>query len=419
MREVNVDDYKKISKIDSKEKLSVREISERLDCPRETGMIYRALLDNKDALELIFTSQDILQENAKLSKQKQKYQDEVRIERGDKRKYSRVHNIIEAQNEAILSEFKKIDFNIPEVISVSTSIEGDQAIIQLADAHFNELVDLEDNQYDFEVAAKRMYLFASEAKKILAVYGVKKIVLAMTGDMVNSDRRLDEKMSMATNRMTAAMLATNLIQYFINDLMTQFEKMDVVYVTGNESRVNQEFGFSDLVSTDNYDSIIFNMLRLVFAKSKNVTFIEGNPVEQIIKVNGKNVLLLHGTTLGQAAQANVQKIMGKYSAKGTIVDYAIFGHVHFCNITDLYARSGSLVGSNTYSDFGLGLASKASQNIHLIKCNGAINNFRIELQNTDDVKGYPIQKDLKAYNAKSSQKAYKNYSVIAITNELV
>jgi predicted phosphodiesterase len=414
MLQISKEKFEIVSKLSQKRKLSIRDIKETLCIPRETALIYKTLLDNQEILGDLFGDGEIVQENAKLYNQKQRYQDSTRISNASLRLYSREHNAIYAQNEAILTEFKNINFNISEVISESTVIDGDQAIIQLADTHFNELVDIEDNQYDFEVAAKRMSLFAAEAKRILGAYGVKKVVLAMTGDMVNSDRRLDEKMSMATNRMTAAMLGTNLIQYFINDLMTQFERMDVVYVTGNESRVNPEFGFSDLVTTDNYDSIIFNMLRLVFHKSKNVNFIEGNPVEQIINVNGKNVLLLHGTTLGQAAQANVQKVVGKYAAKGTIVDYALFGHVHFCNITDLYARSGSLVGSNTYSDYGLGLASKASQNVHLIRKNGTINNFRIELQNTDDVKGYPIQKDLDAYNAKSSSKAYKNYKVIAI-----
>lgn len=414
MRDLSKEDFELIQKKDKRKKLSLTKIQELTDCPLKTAIVYRTLLDNAELITEVFTDKDLLKSNAKLVHQKQYQQDTNRIERKTQRDVIRLNNVIEAQNEAILKEFGKINFNIPSVISETTIIDGDQAIIQLADAHFNELVDLEDNQYDFEIAAKRMALFASEAKRVLRVYGVKKVVLAMTGDMVNSDRRLDERMSMATNRMTAAMLATNLIQYFINDLMAEFEKMDVVYVTGNESRVNPEFGFSDLVSTDNYDSVIFNMLRLVFRNAGNVNFIEGNPVEQVINVNGKNVLLLHGTTLGQAAQANVQKVIGKYAAKGTIVDYAIFGHVHFANITDLYARSGSLVGSNTYSDFGLGLASKASQNIHLIKKNGVINNFRIELQNTDDVSGYPIQSDLAAYNAKSSSKLYKSYRVIEV-----
>ena len=237
----------------------------------------------------------------------------------------------------------------------------------------------------------------------------------MTGDMINSDRRLDEKLNMATNRTTAALLGTKLIQYFIQDLASQFAEIDVVYVTGNESRAF-EFGFTDLVVTDNYDTSIFNMLELIFEKSDQIKFIRSNPVETVIKINGRNVLLMHGTTLGAAAQGNVQKFIGKYANKGIVIDYVLFGHIHFCNIGDIFARSGSLVGSNTYSDLALGLITKASQNVHLIRKDGTINNLRIELQNIDDIEGYPIQKDLDAYNAKSASKAYRQFKVIEIEN---
>lgn len=415
MRLIEKDDFVKLLAIEKLNgKITIRDIRKTLGVSKEFAALYKTLLNSRDELKQIFGDNEIVGSNVKLEKQNLRLKDLNRIERKSFRDYSRMENALIALNEEVVSKFETINFNIKKVVSDSTKIvEGDQAIIQLTDAHFNELVDLDNNRYDFEVASERMMLLAQEAKRFLSAYGVKKVVLAMTGDMINSDRRLDEKLSMSTNRMTAAMLATNLIQYFIVDLMEEFEAMDVVYVTGNESR-SFEFGFTDLVVTDNYDSIVFNMLRLVFRGVSNVNFIEGNPVESVICVNGKNILLLHGTTLGKDTQQNVQKIVGKFAAKGIIVDYAIFGHIHFANVTDLYARSGSLVGSNTYSDYGLGLVTKASQLVHLIRKDGTINNYRIELQNTDGIKGYPIQKDLEAYNAKSASKAYRQYKVIEI-----
>ena len=245
-----------------------------------------------------------------------------------------------------------------------------------------------------------------EAKRYLAANNCDDVLLALTGDMLNSDRRLDEKLNMATNRTNACMLATKLIQQFILDLLKNVNKIDVTYVTGNESRV-MEFGFSDIVITDNYDTNIFNMLTLVFeGKTDRVNFLRGNPVENIVTINGKNILLLHGTSLGQAPQATIQKLMGKYSQKGIIIDYSIFGHIHFANITDLYARSGALSGGNSYSDYGLALASKASQNIHFIKKDGTINNVRVELQQADN-SGYSIETHLDAYDIKPATKMYK------------
>lgn len=413
MIRISKERFETLSKVSGGKKLSAKKIVDILNVTRPVAEVYRALLNNQEELQEIFSDGDLISENVRLARTKQLLQCTNRIERKSVRDHFKMENALIALNEAVIEKFDEIDFNVPNVVEEITTIEGDQAIIQLTDTHFNELVDLEHNQYDFQIAGKRMALFASETKRILKSYGIKKVVLAMTGDMINSDRRLDEKLNMATNRMTAAMLATKLIQYFINDLMTEFDQMDVVYVTGNESRAF-EFGFTDMVVTDNYDSVIFNMLKLIYEKSNNVKFINSNPVETVIRINGRNILLLHGTTIGAAAQGNVQKFIGKYAGRGVAIDYALFGHIHFANIGDIFARSGSLVGSNTYSDFALGLITKPSQNLHIIREDGTINNMRIELQKTDDVVGYPIQNDLDAYNAKSASKAHRTYKVIEI-----
>ena len=414
MIKISEERFETLKKAYKGKKLSANKIAKILYISRSQAEVYRALLNNQDELRNIFTDDKILIEsNNKLSKSKQRLQDTNRIERGTVRKHYQMENALTALNEAVLEKFDEIDFNVKKVVEDISIVDGDQAIIQLTDTHFNELVDLEHNKYDFDIAGKRMALFASEAKRVLGSYGIKKVILAMTGDMINSDRRVDEKLNMATNRMTATMLAVKLIQYFIQDLMTEFDQMDVVYVTGNESRAF-DFGFTDMVVTDNYDSMIFNFLKEMYKESTNVNFIDSNPVETVVRINGRNILILHGTTIGAAAQGNVQKFIGKYAGRGVAIDYAIFGHIHFANIGDIFARSGSLVGSNTYSDFALGLITKPSQNLHIIRKDGTINNVRVELQQTDNVKGYPIQNDLDSYNAKSASKAHRLYKVIEI-----
>lgn len=414
--DINKKDLEILLELDKFEKITTEKIEETLKVSNRLAYVYKVVIENKNLFSEMFPNSEILTENRVLARQKQKYMDSNRIERKAFREQIRMENALISLNKAVLEKFEKINFNIPVVEHNSILCSNDKAIIQLSDTHFNELVDLDSNRYDFEIASKRLSLYASEVKRILASYGIKKVVLAMTGDMINSDRRLDEKLNMSTNRMSATMLATNLIQYFIQDLMQQFEEMDIVYVTGNESRVD-EFGFTDMVVTDNYDSIIFNMLNLIFRENRNITFIKSNPVETIITVNNKNILLMHGTTLkASATQTDIQKNIGRYANNGVKVDYVLFGHIHFCNIGDIFARSGSLVGSNSYSTFALGLTSKPSQNLHIIREDGTINNIRVELQNIDDIKGYPIQNDLDAYNAKSATKTNERYKTIDIKN---
>jgi len=397
-------------------RMTIALVMEVLSCSNAEARVWISILESEKELKGIFGDEDVIEANVKLAGQKQKMQDLRRIDSKTFREYARMHNALTAMNESLIEVLDNVKFHLPPYIQDIKITEGDQAIVQLADTHFNELVDLTDNHYDFEVAAKRMALYAMEAKRLLKSYGVQKIILAMTGDMINSDRRLDEKLNMSTNRMTAVMLGVKLINYFICDLADEFDLIDVVYVTGNESRVD-EFGFTDMVVTDNYDSIIFNILADKYEGHQRVKFLRTNPVETVIRVNGRNVLLLHGTTLGaNATQQAIQKYYGKYANKGTPIHYSLFGHVHYCNIGDTFGRSGSLVGSNTYSEFALGLTTKASQNVHLFRKDGTMHNFRIELQQTEGIIGYPIEKDIQAYNAKSASKMHRRYKVVEIEN---
>lgn len=410
---INKEDYNKVEDIfNINGGITIEQIQKALNISDSNARIYRALLTKSDELKSIFGDIDITETNSKLAKKAQKYMDMNRIERKVFRENTRFENTIEVMNEALIENFDKVDFNI-EYNPVDIKVSGNKAIIQLTDTHFNELIDLDINRYDFKIAGKRLQKYAFEIKQRLKVLNVKKVVLAMTGDMMNSDRRLDEKMTMSTNRMSAAMIASNLIQYFIQDLMKEFDEMDIFYVTGNESR-SYEMGWTNIIATDNYDSLIFNILKLLFKKKDNIKFHDTNPVETVVSLNGINVLLTHGTTFGMQPAGAINKVYSKFAAKGINLSYSLFGHIHNTMITDNFGRSGSLCGANTYSDLALNFNGSASQNLTVIKKDGSIDAYRIDLQNTDKFKGYKINNDLNLYNAKSADKVHKSYIVVEV-----
>ena len=228
----------------------------------------------------------------------------------------------------------------------------------------------------------------------------------MTGDLLNSDRRLDELLAQATNRSKATFIAVRLIELMLLDLNEDFN-VTVVSVTGNESRVGKDVAWNDIVATDNYDFTIFNILEYLFRGSKGIQFIKNaDPLEQVVKVNGKNILLIHGNQrrFKPNPEAGVQSIKGKYAARGIIINFIIFGHLHSALIGDMYARGSSLVGANEYSDRGLQLNSRASQNIHIVYSRDRIDSIKIDLQDVTGVEGYDIKRELEAYKAKSSDK---------------
>lgn len=359
--------------------------------------------------------QEIVLENIKIAKQRQKFMDSNRIERKAFREYARIENALEALTLELIELLKAQSFqNNTEYHKYAPKINGAAGIVQISDTHFNELVELQNNTYDFPIASKRMRKYANRARTYFKAFGVKNLLIAMTGDILNSDRRLDEKLNQSTNRTKAMFLATKILTQFILDLNKDFN-ITVTAVSGNESRIMDESGNTDILITDNYDYSIFMLLKYLL-ESKGIQFYQGQSFSSLpINIAGKCILLCHGVTIPSETERKVHQLMGQWSDKGYKIDYVIFGHLHAARIGDTHARCSSLTGQNAYSEDGLGLIGKASQNIFVIHGDGSLDGIKVDLQNTDGWTGYPIEEELASYNAKSASKLRGNKTILEIT----
>ena len=278
----------------------------------------------------------------------------------------------------------------------------------MSDVHFNELIELENNKYNFNVASKRLHKLIRKAKVHFKAHGVKNVALLLTGDLLNSDRRLDEITNAATNRTRALFLAVDIIQQVIFDLNEDFN-VTVASVVGNESRVGEHIHHTDFLAGDSYDAAIHNMLTYLFKGSKGVNFIPmDNPIECVVNINGNNILMVHGNLhkgLARNPEPEVEKIKARFAAHGISIQYVICGHIHHALVSDLYARSSGLPGSNAYSERALNLSGRSSQNVFLVYDKlGEIDGVKIDLQIVDDEPEYPFDETLISYNNKNHNK---------------
>ena len=353
---------------------------------------------------------EVIKENVRLSKQKQKAQDRNRIQNKAFREHARIENAIEEYTKELKTLFENNNLNCTTTKHKTNNKAV--GVIQFSDLHYNELVDLENNKYDFSVASKRTRYFVNKAKTYFKTAKVSNIVFALTGDLMNSDRRLDELLNQATNRAKATFLGVDIFQQAILDMAEDFN-VTVASIVGNEGRANKELGWSDIIATDNYDYTIFQCLRYLFRNS-NVKFIHGDPSELVINVAGQNLLMMHGhgSFRGKLDTA-VNQIAGRYSLRGIKIDYVIFGHVHSARVGDNFGRSSSMVGANDYSEKALNLNGRASQNCYIFYDNGNRDGIKIDLQNTQN-EGYNIDKSLEAYNAKSHSKTKTKKTIFEV-----
>jgi len=376
------------------------------DC--QTTFTDKKILDQFPDVDL-----ELLRENIRLAKRTQRFQDSNRIERKAFREYARIDNAVAEYNKELIKVLDR--YNLAQFTLKHKNYQNEAAgIFHLTDPHFNELVNLAINKYDFNIAAKRSKLFVEEAREYFKLKNVKNVLFAMTGDLLNSDRRLDELLAQATNRSKATFLAVRLIELMILDLNKDFN-LTVANVTGNESRIAKDIAWNDIMATDNYDFTIFNILGYLFRGSKGIGFLlNEDPMEQIVKVGNKNILLIHGHQIKGKTEKAIQGIKGKYAAKGITIHFIISGHLHSARIGDVFARGSSMVGANEYSERGLQLTSRASQNIHIIYSSNRIDSVKIDLQHTEHIEGYNIENELEAYNAKSADRIRKKRTVFEV-----
>lgn len=271
-------------------------------------------------------------------------------------------------------------------------IEDDKPIglIQLSDLHLGEIVELPINQYDLEQAAARLRLYCHRATTMLKAFGVDRAVLAMTGDLINSDRRLEEALTNEVPRTKAFLAGYKMLYQFISELASEFKQVDVFSVPGNESRLQPEWAWSDKMMFDNYDTLMHFLLAWQCQNIKNVGFGDRPELlERVLEINSKRICMTHGVKAGRRLATFAEKLQQRYTTNGRMVDYIIFGHKHHVEIHDAWAACGSLVGPNAYAEYGLNVTCHATQNVYLVRKNG-IDAFCIDLKDASSVEGYPI-----------------------------
>jgi len=409
--ELNKDLLQRI--IDDTEMSSRESIANKYDVSERIASYYWFVAQNMGTLSEFFeTDDELVEQNVRNKKQQQKYQDLNRIERKTFREHARVENAVSEYVQQLVEIFDKNPYKVKGFGYAST--DHAVGVVHISDIHFNELININTNKFDFDVASKRFHKLITEASKYFELHDVSDVFVFTTGDLMNSDRRLDELISMATNRSKAAFIGVQIMENAIVHLNSMFN-VHIAGVVGNESRMGKDYTWTNEMVSDNYDFTIFNILRYKLKDADGISFLGlSNKHEEVVEVNGKNFLLIHGHQIGRDLSKDISKLIRKYAQMDITIDFVIFGHLHEAMIADLYARSSSMCGSNNYSEDALLLVGRASQNLHIVFSKDRIDSIKIDLQDTDGYSGYDTFAWKDAYNPKSVDKTRSHETVLKI-----
>lgn len=349
---------------------------------------------------------EMIEANDSLKKQAQFHKDKNRIAEKAYRSHAREFNAAQALNEAIERAIEKLPECLLDYQVRTGPYQSDTPVIvaQLSDLHLNELINMGDvNTFDFKVASQRLQKYVEMLKLQAETFGAERVVFAFGGDLVNSDRRIDEKLAEATNRADAMVIAGELLFEMIMDVRADYF-VDVLAVVGNEGRVGEKQSFAKKAAKYNYDTGVLKIVRSLCEKACPVDkglrwyLHESGINERTFEIKGKTFLILHGNQGGVAggSQKTVQAAIGKYAMTRDIkIDKVLAGHIHSSIAGDYFSRNASLAGSNDYSD-SLQFASKAAQNLHVVT-DDSIFSLVVDLQDASGFEGYPIEHLLELY----------------------
>lgn len=368
---------------------------------RRAREIFRQIRERAEILD-----PEIVAENVRLAKRAQGFADRSRIQNKSFREHARIENAVEGYAERLAELLQEHGFTSSRAPD-SAPCDKVVGILHLTDIHFNETVELAQNKYNFEVAGKRLQKLVERAHSSWQKDGVSHVVVALTGDLMNSDRRLDELLANQDNRARATLGAVDILQQLVQHLLDLGYTVTGADINGNEGRCTKEVGWVPKVASDNYDETICRMLEYLFKDHSSVQWAARNndATELVINIAGYNWLLIHGHQLGKNLEASTGQLVSKYAKRGIQIRYVISGHIHSEYMNENFCRSSSPVGDNAYSDKALNLTGRAGGSFFTAFSDGSIEGTMVDLQEYEDYEGYSPIEAYRASCPKSERKA--------------
>ena len=252
-------------------------------------------------------------------------------------------------------------------------IEDDdlKAVLLLSDIHFGELIYSQSNDallYDTETAIERMDNLSLEVIQKLKKEKINHLYLLGIGDMVDGD-------SIYRNHLfRIEKPAIEQVQDAVKTISTFIKKLTANKITVEMHNVRGNHGITNYknLEEDNWDTVVYDMLAIVFTDDQNVLINNFKNSEGVVSVGNRNIVIYHGNDISsQIKTANgLREFRGMCSKHSLSAgDLIVVGHRHEFGVEvdqgKMLIRNGSIADASEYA-FKLNLYSAPSQTLLLL-----------------------------------------------------
>ncbi|HDR8454006.1 TPA: hypothetical protein QC364_000798 [Bacillus cereus] len=254
-------------------------------------------------------------------------------------------------------------------------------ILCLTDWHLGALVDVEGNQYDYEIAVQRIHNVVEEAMAIATMRKVTQIDVVYMGDILEHAYMRNSQAYHAEFPVSEQMTRGGRLLIEVLAKLARHWVVSYRGFSGNHDRMNGDKNGN--IDGDTGMVVVNDMVKMFIemANIKNLTYVECKKFSAVIQANGKSLKFVHGDL---EKKADASKINDHSSRDGVIYDAIVYGHLHHfmsleVGIRKYEIRIGSTKGSDDYSE-KLGLGSAPSQGVILVTATGEIDAIRIDCE---------------------------------------
>lgn len=315
-----------------------------------------------EANQRLFTNSDeqlreLEDQRRALEREKIKFRDERRAWQKQNYIDARAEDKLDKLEEALLSISPR---NFPTFEPVQ--INSDNTIlIMLQDLHIGATFSNYWGEYNSDIAEHRLALLLSEVLRIQKRHGTSDCVVVLGGDILSGNIHKSIQVTNRENVIDQIKIAIELISQFCYELSKNFNKVSMVSVSGNHSRIDKK---DEAIHGERMDDIVAYGIGLALNHISNFEIMSDLNLDTsiaVVPIRGKNYITVHGDYDGFSKQGaqNLMSMVG-------MIPYAIlYGHMHTsaldeCNGVKM-VRGGSLAGSGDDFTIERRLSGKPSQ----------------------------------------------------------
>lgn len=257
--------------------------------------------------------------------------------------------------------------------------ESREAILVLSDWHFGLTTDNIWNQYNIEIADRRIQKLINEVSLKIQENNIGKLHVLLLGDIVSGEIHTSIRVANSENVVDQLMMVSERIAELVAQLSDLVEFVEIHSTWGNHARVTASY--KDAIHDSNLERLIPFWLEQRF-KDRDDVYVDHDNAHELVSITslGHNICATHGdldnskTNPMMTLPVLYEKNFGR---KAKIIITAHLHHV-FCNeVMDvIHVGVGALCGADEYAK-DKRLFSKPSQTLLIIDNDGldAIHNI--------------------------------------------